>query len=49
MLSGHRGFSQRPDQPGLWFYDEKRAEKASRKGRPKRVREYDFEEDELEA
>ena len=22
VLSGHRGFSQRPDQPGLWFYDE---------------------------
>jgi hypothetical protein len=48
VLSGHRGFQQRPDQPGLWFYDERRAEKASRRGgRPKRIREYE-DEDELE-
>jgi len=48
VLSGNRGFQQRPDQPGLWFYDEKRAEKGSRKGgRPKRIRDYD--DDEFEA
>ena len=48
VLSGHRGFQQRPEQPGVWFYDEKRAEKATRKtGRPKRIREFD-DEDELE-
>ena len=48
VLSSHRGFQQKLDQPGVWFYDERRAEKASRKsGRPKRVREYD-EEDVLE-
>jgi hypothetical protein len=48
VLSGHRGFQQKPEQPGVWFYDEKRAEKATRKGgRPKRIREYD-EEDEFE-
>jgi len=48
VLSSHRGFQQKLDQPGVWFYDERRAEKASRKsGRPKRIREYD-EEDVLE-
>ncbi len=48
VLSGHRGFQQKPEQPGAWFFDERRAEKASRKsGRPKRIREYD-DEDELE-
>ena len=47
VLSGHRGFAQKPEQPGVWFFDERRAEKATRKsGRPKRIREYD-EEDEL--
>ena len=46
VLSGHRGFQQRPEQPGIWFYDEKRAEKATRKtGRPKRIREFDDEDD----
>ena len=48
VLSGHRGFQQKPEQPGVWFFDERRAEKASRKGgRPKRIREWE-EEDELE-
>jgi hypothetical protein len=48
VLSGHRGFQQRPEQPGIWFFDEKRAEKATRKaGRPKRIREFE-EEDDLE-
>jgi hypothetical protein len=48
VLSGHRGFQQRPEQPGIWFFDEKRAEKATRKaGRPKRIREIE-EEDDLE-
>lgn len=49
VLSGHRGFQQRPEQPGIWFFDEKRAEKAARKGgRPKRIREYDEEEELVE-
>jgi hypothetical protein len=48
VLSGSRGFQQKPDQPGVWFFDEKRAEKASRKGgRPKRFHEIE-DEDELE-
>jgi hypothetical protein len=46
VLSGHRGFQQKPEQPGVWFFDERRAEKASRKsGRPKRIREFDDEDD----
>jgi hypothetical protein len=49
VLSGHRGFQQKPDQPGVWFFDEKRAEKASRKGgRPKRIREWEEEEEFLD-
>jgi hypothetical protein len=48
VLSGHRGFQQKPEQPGAWLFDERRAEKAARKGgRPKRIREYE-EEDDLE-
>jgi hypothetical protein len=48
VVSGHRGFQQKPEQPGVWFFDEKRAEKASRKGgRPKRFREIE-DEDEFE-
>jgi hypothetical protein len=44
VLSGHRGFQQRPEQPGIWFYDEKRAEKTRKGSRaPKRIV---FEEDE---
>lgn len=44
VLSGHRGFQQRPDQPGIWFFDEKRAEKTRKGSRaPKRIV---FEEDE---
>jgi hypothetical protein len=46
VLSGHRGFQQKPEQPGIWFFDERRAEKATRKsGRPKRIREFDVEDD----
>jgi hypothetical protein len=48
VLSGHRGFQQKPDEPSLWIYDEKRAEKAARRGRPKRVREYDYVEEDTE-
>jgi hypothetical protein len=49
VLSGHRGFQQKPEQPGVWFYDERRADKATRKsGRPKRIREYDEEDDLVE-
>ena len=46
VLSGHRGFQQKPELPGVWFFDERRAEKATRKtGRPKRIREIDDEDD----
>jgi hypothetical protein len=49
VLSAHRGFQQRPDQPGIWFYDERRAEKSKSKGRkPKRIREIEDEEEDLE-
>jgi hypothetical protein len=37
VLSGHRGFQQRPEQPGIWFFDEKRAEKTRKGTRPKRI------------
>ncbi len=48
VLSGHRGFQQRPEQPGIWFFDEKRAEKATKKsGRPKRIHVIE-DEDEFE-
>jgi hypothetical protein len=46
VLSGHRGFQQKPEQPGVWFFDERRADKATRKsGRPKRIREIEDEDD----
>jgi hypothetical protein len=48
VLSAHRGFQQRPEEPGLWFFDERRAEKSSKKpGRPKRIREIE-DEDEID-
>jgi hypothetical protein len=40
-LSGQRYFQQMQGQPGIWHYDEKRAQKAKKKGAPKRpMREY---------
>jgi hypothetical protein len=49
VLSGHRGFQQKPEQPGVWFFDERRAEKAKGKsGRPKRIREFDDDDDLIE-
>lgn len=47
ILSGQRFFAQSPQTPGLWSYDEKRAQKPKKKGAPKRVRDYD-DEDEFE-
>jgi len=41
ILSGQRYFQQVQGQPGLWHYDEKRAQKGKKKGGPKRpMREY---------
>jgi len=51
ILSSQRYFTQAPSQPGYWFYDEKRAAKATRKkGGPRRpMREMlDDEDDEFE-
>jgi hypothetical protein len=49
VLSAHRGFQQRPEEPGLWFFDERRAEKSSKKsGRPKRIREIEDTEEDLD-
>lgn len=46
ILSGQRYFQQVQGQPGLWHYDEKRAQKSKKKGGPKRpMREY-YDEDE---
>jgi hypothetical protein len=45
ILSGQRYFQQSPQQPGIWSYDEKRAAKPKKKGAPKRVREYDEDDD----
>jgi hypothetical protein len=47
VLSGHRGFQQKPEQPGVWFFDEKRAEKTRKGNRPKRI-VFDEDEDDLE-
>lgn len=45
-LSGQRYFQQNTQQPGIWIYDEKRAQKSKKKGGPKRpMREY-YDEDE---
>ncbi|MCC2669737.1 MAG: hypothetical protein K0Q72_2208, partial [Armatimonadetes bacterium] len=49
-LSGQRYFQQLQGQPGVWQYDEKRAQKAKKKGAPKRpIREYydESEDDDL--
>lgn len=48
ILSGQRYFTQTPANPGIWIYDEKRAQKAQkRKGGPKRPMRgmYDDEDD----
>ena len=50
VLSGQRYFTQTPNQPGIWHFDEKRASKPKKKGGPKRpMREfYDGDEDDLD-
>jgi hypothetical protein len=45
VLSGQRFYTQSPQRPGIWAYDEKRAQKAKKKSGPKRIREYDDDED----
>lgn len=46
ILSSQRFFQQSPQTPGIWSYDEKRAQKAKKKAGPKRpMRGYDEDED----
>lgn len=46
ILSSQRFFQQSPQTPGIWAYDEKRAQKAKKKSGPKRpMRGYDEDED----
>lgn len=48
ILSSQRFFQQSPQTPGIWAYDEKRAQKAKKKGAPKRIRDYDDDDDVIE-
>jgi hypothetical protein len=47
ILSAQRFFTQSPQQPGIWHYDEKRAAKTRKKGPKRPIRDYgDEDEDE---
>ncbi len=45
VLSAQRSFMQNPQQPGVIRFDEKRAEKKAKKRGPRRIEEYDEDED----
>ena len=45
ILSSQRYFTQPPNQRGYWHFDERRAEKATRRKGPRRARAYEEEEE----